>query len=437
MKSLYRVLMSLLLMLATVFLVNCAGGIPGCPQVNFGNTTCSSSGGGGGFSGGGGGGGGGTSSTTLYVYAVDQAGTIDGYVNSASAGEMIPISGYTAPTVPLNTGGVGMVVAQKQYLYAGFGSTGQLYGWVIGTDGSLTAISGSPYTAPFLGFFGSGVGQADMTTDPGGTMLFISDTLQQVIYVYTIGANGVLTAATGSPFAVPFEPMNLSTDGLGLYLYAIDGNYLQHTGSQIAAYSIGTGSNLGVLTPVTGSPFTGTGYNMWLVKGEPTGKYLIGTSGSAAFNGVADDDHIYVFGITQSGTNAGAITPVTGSPFTTQYSPFAIAVQSNTNGNLVYSMSINDTETAFNPIEGYQLSSTGTLTVLSGSPFSGVGDGSWGQFDQSGGYLYIYGSYINASTGATVTQVSPLAISTAGAVTQPLSTFSLANPGFWVVTDQP
>lgn len=439
MKILYRVLTILLLMAATIFLANCAGGIPGCPQVEFGSSTCSSSSSGSsGFgSGGGGGGGGGGSTETLYVYAVDEAGTIDGYVNSTSAGQMIEIPSYTPPTVPVNSGGVGMAVAQKQYLYAGFGATGQLYGWVIGQDGSLTAITNSPYTAPFLGFYGSGVGQADMITNPGGTLLFISDTLQNEIYVYSIGTGGALTAVTGSPFTVPFEPMNLSTDGLGLYLYAIDGNYLQHTGSEIAAYSIGSGSNLGVLTPVTGSPFSGTGYNMWLMKGEPTGQFMIGTSGSAAFNGVPDDDHLYVFGITQSGTDAGALTPVTGSPFSTVYSPFAIAVQAETGGNLVYSMSINDTETAFNPVEGYSIATSGTLTAVSGSPFSGVGDGSWGQFDQTGGFLYIYASYISASTGATVTQISPLAASSTGALTQSLSTFALQTPGFWVVTDQP
>jgi 6-phosphogluconolactonase len=435
MKSLYRVLMSLLLMLATVFLVNCAGGAPGCPQVLFGSSTClSGSGGGTGFGGGGtGGGGGGSSSTTLYAYDIDQAGTIDGYTNSSSAGQMVAITNYTAPTIPVNAGGVGMVVAQKQYLYAGFGSTGQLYGWVIASDGSLTAISGSPYTAPFLGFYGSGVGETDMTTDPGGTLLFISDTLQNEIYVYQIGTNGVLTAAANSPFAVPFEPMNLATDGLGKYLYAIDGNYTTHQGSEIAAYSIGSG---GVLTPVVGSPFSGTGYNMWFVKGDPTGNFLIGTTGSWAFDGVPDDDHLYVFNITQTGTNAGAITPVTTSPFSTVYSPFGIAVQSDTGGNLVYSVSINDTATGYNPVEGYSLSTSGTLTAVTGSPFTGVGNGQWAQFDQSGAFLFVYQSYENTA-GQTITQLVPLSVASGGTLTQPLSNLTLATPGFWVVTDEP
>ena len=49
---------------------------------------------------------------------------------------------------------------------------------------------------------------------------------------------------------------------------------------------------------------------MWQVQGEPTGKYLIGTTGqSVAVNGI-DNDNLYVFGITTSGANAGAITQI-------------------------------------------------------------------------------------------------------------------------------
>jgi hypothetical protein len=148
-----------------------------------------------------------------------------------------------------------------------------------------------------------------------------------------------------------------------------------------------------------------------------------------------DDDHLYVFSISQSGTNAGAIAPVTGSPFVTQYSPFSIAVQSNSNGNLLYSFSFNDTASAFNPVEGYAISSTGTLTADTNSPFGGVAEGSWGQFDQSGDFLFVYSSYINESTGDVVTQLGPLDVGTGGALTQPIFTLSLATPGFWAVTD--
>jgi hypothetical protein len=380
--------------------------------------------------------GGGTTGSTsaAFVFAVDTGagsgnGTIDGYTLNTSANTLAATASYTAPTIPENDGGVGMVVAQKQFLYAGFATTDQIYAWTISSAGALTAITGSPFPAPFLSNFGAGVGQDNMITNPAGSMLFVSDTLQNKIYVYQIGSAGVLTAASGSPVSVPFPPMNLSTDGLGKYLYAIDGNFSTHTGTEIAAYVIGSS---GSLTTVPGSPFV---YPMWQVQGEPTGQFLIGTSGNSAYYSGTDDLHLYVFSIAQSGSNAGALTPVSGSPFTTVYSPFNIAVSPDTGGSYIYTFSFNDTATGFNPPEGYQISSSGTLTALSGSPFSGLTNGSWGQFDQSGDFLLDYGSYLDSTTGTTVSQLSPFDVGSGGALTQPISTLTLATQGFWVVTD--
>ena len=423
MKIVTRVLLGVLVALATMSLVNCNSYSCG----GFGSLPCTSASTGNG-SGNFGGGGGGGSSATAFAYAIDQAGTVDGYSLNTTAGTFAATSGYTAPTIPTNEGGVGMVVAQEQYLYAGLGSAEELYGFTISSSGALTAISGSPYSAPYLALYGTGVGQANMITNPDGTILFISDTLESEIYVYEIGSGGVLTAATGSPFTVPFEPMNLATDGLGKYLYAINGNFNTHTGSEIAAFSIGTG---GALTAVPGSPFS---YPMWLVKGEPTGQFLIGTSGNSAFYSGSDDDHLYVFAIVQSGADAGAIAPISGSPFSTVFSPYTIAVQPT--GGLIYSFSFNDTATGFNGIEGYSISSAGALTADTNSPFTGVTEGSWGQFDQSGDLLFNYASYLDSSTNAVVTTLAPLNVaSPSGALTQPIPALTLSSPGFWVVTD--
>lgn len=435
MKIVSRALLSLLVVMATMFLANC-GGHYFCDVTFSGG--CTSSGGGLGSTGGGTGGGGGGSTPTAFVFAIDQLGTIDSYTLSESAGTFAASSNYTAPTVPANDGGVGMAVAQSQFLYAGFGSAGQLYGWSISSSGALTAISGSPYSAAFLGEVGLGASQAEMITDPTGSYLFFADSLQGQIYVYTIGSGGVLTLVTGSPFALPtgFQPMNMATDGLGKYLYAVNGNFDTHTGTEIAAFVIGTGTSAGVLTAVTGSPFT---YPMWLVKGEPSGQFLVGTTGNCAatgtgFSGV-DDDHLYVFSITQSGTSAGAIAPVSNSPFSTVYSPYAIAVQSNASGNLIYSFSVNDTATGFNPTEGYSISDTGTLTADANSPFSNLGEGTWGQFDQSGAVLMDWSSFIDEGTGAQVTQMVPLEVGVGGVLTQPIPTLVFPNEGFWTVTD--
>jgi len=146
MKMAYRVLLSVLVLSATMFLADCneysCGG--------FGSLPCTSAGTGNGSGGFGGGGGGGGSSPNAYAFVVDQAGTIDGYTLNATAGTLAATSGYTAPVIPTNSGGVGMVVAQDQFLYAGFGSTDQIYGWTINSSGGLTAITGSPFSAPSL-----------------------------------------------------------------------------------------------------------------------------------------------------------------------------------------------------------------------------------------------------------------------------------------------
>lgn len=419
--------------LAMLGLVNC--GTYNCATddgLSFSGGTCNSTSPNGASSGNGSSG-----SASAFVFAVDTGasagstnGTIDGYELDSSTTTFGAISGYTAPTIPPSDGGVGMAVAQEQFLYAAFASAKQIYGWTIdSSSGALTAISGSPYSATFLNSGGQ-VAQSQMITNPAGTLMFVSLPFTDEIYAYQIGSGGALTPVAGAPFSVPFGPVNLATDGGGKYLYAVDGDYSTHTGSEIAAYSIGS---TGALTAVSGSPFA---FPMWQVQGEPTGKFLIGTSGNSAASGYSgvDDDHLYVFSI----SSTGAITPVSGSPFATVYSPFSIAVSPNSGGNLVYSFSFNDSATAFNAPEGYQISSSGALTAVSGSPFTGLSSsslGSWGQFDQSGVFLLNYAQYLDESTNTEVIQLSPFNVGSGGALTQTLGSADLATAGFWAVTD--
>jgi 6-phosphogluconolactonase len=421
-----RALLISIIGLATMWTAGC--GHYTCGQT-FGSSSCSSSGtgitSGGGTTGG--------SNAAAYAFTVDTigsgtAGSIDGYTLDTTTGTFAATAGYSAPAIPADLG-VGMVVAQGQYLYAGFRSTGQLYGWSISSTGGLTAVSGSPYTATFLETINAGaVGQQNMIANPAGTLLFFADPIQNEIFVYQIGTAGALTPVSGSPFAAPFAPLNMATDGSGKYLYATDGFFGSHTGTEVAAFTIGSS---GTLTPVVGSPFA---YPMWQIEGEPSGHYLIGTSGNSVASSGVDDTHLYVFSIQQSGATAGAIAPVAGSPFTTVFSPFTIAVQPNVGGSLLYSFSLNDTDTGYNAIEGYEInSSTGALTAVSGSPFSNLTNGFWGQFDQSGTFLLTYSTIF--SSGTSTSQLGPLDIGSGGVLTQPVSPLTLTTGGYWAVTD--
>ncbi|MGB7608594.1 MAG: hypothetical protein WBL97_09315, partial [Candidatus Sulfotelmatobacter sp.] len=376
------------------------------------------------------------------AYAVDQiggttTGTMDGYELNAGAGTFVPISGFNAPLIPPTDPSLGVVVAQEQFLYTAFSSTGQIYGWSVDkTSGALTAITGSPYSVSYLGSVGvSGFNQLSMITNPAGTLLFVADAGDDEIWVYEIApptstTPGALTLAPNSPFSTgTFQPWNLTTDGLGKYLYATSIT-ADHQGLSVAGYSIGTGASEGTLTPVNGSPFA---YPMWAVQGDPTGTFLIGITGKSVAAGVtADDKNLYVFYIEQSGTAPGSIQPVANSPFATTYAPFNIAVQPvAANGDFVYSFSVNDSGAAYNPVEGYLLNTTtGALTAITpGSPFSGVTFALFGQFDQSGDYLFSYGDSATPQLA-----VMDDAAGT-GVLTEPVQPTPLVTPGYWAVTD--
>ncbi len=360
---------------------------------NLGTACTSTSTGIGSTGGSGSGGTGATGTPTAFVFSgVSSTAGISGFTFSAAATNIYPTLNYTVATAPTSGGGE-LIVAQGKYLYGAFPGTGLyslIYGWSIDSTGNLTAISGSPFTLP--GWTGTILGS--MTSNPTGTMLFRADPGaslgESTVYAMQIGQSGVLTQVTGSPFSIPFAPGGMTTDGLGQYLYVL-ALATSESPVEIGAYNIGGG---GAPTAVVGSPFV---YPMTQVVGDASGQYLIGTTGA--------DAHLYVFGI-QTGSNAGAISPVPGSPFRTVNSPFSIALQPNSGGVLLYSFSLL-TDGTFNPIEGYQLNpSTGALTAVSGSPFPNF-LGSNGEFDQSGNYLFV----TNANT------LTAYNVSSAGALT--------------------
>jgi 6-phosphogluconolactonase len=430
MKGFWQILLSLLLMLAMLFLVNCSGGAPGCPQASFGSSACSSSSGstsfgGGGGTGGGGGGGGGGSTPTAFAYAVDQNGSIDGFTFSAGASTFGPTSGYTSPLFPANLGSEGLVVAQGQFLYAVLEAQQQIYGWTIGSDGSLTALNGFPMSVPISGIgINANYNQQVVITNPAGTLLFISEAGTEQILVYQISSAGVLTPVTGSPFSTlgqTLEPQNMATDGAGKFLYVTEDSG-DHSGAFVTGYAI---SSTGVLTPLSTSQFN---FPLWEMQGDSSGKYLVGITGETAYYFGSDDTHIHVLSINST---TGALTEVSGSPFTTTYAPFNIALQPSANATeFVYSFSIDDANTGANAIEGFQLDTTsGKLTAISGSPF-GVTHAPWGQFDQTGQYLFFY-------AGGSPIDLGVFNVGSTGALTETVSATPLTTSGYWAVADVP
>jgi 6-phosphogluconolactonase len=418
-----RILLILTLALGQMFWTSC--GHYSCTDT-FSANNCSSGGGGGGGIGTGGGGGGGGSSASAFAFAIDQTlGSIDGYTLAAGTSSFQATTGYVAPAIPPGDPGVGMVVVQKQFLYAVFGPENLIYGWSISSTGTLTALAGFPVsptptlsgTIPVTNYH-----QVSVIANPAGTLLFIAQALAGEILVFQVSSTGALTE--GTPVLTGADsPINLGMDGLGKYLYVTeDPNLSTHTATKTAAYVIGA---TGTLTAVPGSPFA---CPMWQVQGDLSGAYVIGISGSSVALSGADDDHIYVFAINQT---TGVLTAVAGSPFATTYSPFNLAV--NPFGEFAYTFSLNPSDTGNNPTEGFALNQgTGAITVVPGSPFANLYTGGNGQFDQSGAYLFSHSGDLSL---ATTVELAPLVTSTTGGLTQPFSNVLLSTSGYWAVTD--
>ena len=316
-----------------------------------------------------------------------------------------------------------MVVAQGQYLYVVLQIVQEIYGYSISASGTLTALNNFPISLSAIGGIPSNTyAQNAVITNPAGTLLFIASATDEQIAVYQIGSDGSLTVAPGSPFAIPgFQPQNLGMDGLGRFLYASQ-NSSDHAGTAAVAFSVGTGANAGVLTIV--GTYSAPIFEM---RGDPSGNFLIGISGETVSQGLANDDNLYVYNINQT---TGALT-VPGTKYATTYAPYNIAMQPNsTNGEFVYSFSLNSSGTA-NAVEGYQINPTsGALSAVQGSPFTTLQAAPWGQFDQSGSYLFYYFGTSPANLGVFNVAVS-------GGLSQPVAPVPLATTGYWAVSDAP
>ena len=370
-----RALFVMLVVLATMWLSGC--GHYSC-GTTFGNASCSSTGGGLNQ----GGGGGNNIGLTAFVYFIDDVHeqvSAEG-LNVADSQNYAPVIGFATPVLPIDLGADGgVVIVNKQFLYIPF-ANGAVYGFAIDpTSGALTPVPGSTMVT------GSGTAVA---ADPSGKVLFVGGTAG--ISTFTINANDGSLTATGSFATGGIVPTELVTDGLGRFVYAL-------TGSTITAFSY---TSAGALVAVAGSPFSFS-TTMSQIVGEKSGKYLLGVTGGTGAGGGAVDNNIYIFTIAQSGLT-GALSQF-GSPVPTSFSPVFLAVSPN--GSFVYTFNqgatagsggtviIND------PMEGFAFnSSTGALTEVTGSPFTDL-SAEIGRFDQSGQYLFSVADVPNSSFG--------------------------------------
>ena len=287
------------------------------------------------------------------------------------------------------------------YVYVANAATSNLAGFAVGT-GTLTAVSGSPYTLP--------ISPTALAINPANTILYVAGGTS--IYAYSIASTGALSVLNGgSPVAAAtVASMDISPDGqwlIGLDKTAgvIDEYQINASTGTLTAHSA-TYSAAGTIVPTA-------------IKVAPNAQYVfasIGTAGDLAFpfststgtlstptqlvppagtsdNALAVDPNTTYLYIARSGTGGGlavyaiglggALGAVTGSPFAASSQPASErAVILNKAGTDVYIANYTD-----DAISGFSIGSGAALTAISGSPYAAGSLVNALAVDNSGNYL--------------------------------------------------
>ena len=121
---------------------------------------------------------------------------------------------------------------------------GWVFGYTVGSGGTLTLASGSPYQA--------GVKPSALASDPTNRFLYVTDFASNEIIGYTIQSGSILDFLINGPFKTGNEPNAIALDPRGKYLYVSNG-----LDSTVSAYVI----DLSTGTPSAAVNVTGSQQN--------------------------------------------------------------------------------------------------------------------------------------------------------------------------------
>jgi 6-phosphogluconolactonase len=253
---------------------------------------------------------------------------------------------------------------RAEFAFAANQNSNNLSTYLIGADGALTALPGSPVL--------TGTSPNAVAVDPAGKFVYVANVLSDNVSAYRIATDGTLSPVLGSPYPAGSGTVSVTIDPTGRFLYVPScGADCSGTGAgSVSAYTINRAT--GALTPVVGSPFS-SGQFPYCVAVDFTGRFAyVANFGSGT---------VSAFRI--HGTS-GALTPVKGSPFLAGSSPISVVVEP-------WNQFLYVSNTASNNISAYAMQPDGSLKPVSGSPFSTGPFTSAVTSDASGRYVYLAG----------------------------------------------
>jgi len=231
--------------------------------------------------------------SSIFVFAIGATGTLTEVPGSPFA--------VSSPVTSLS------IDSEDKFLFGASGN--EVFGFAIATDGSLTPTPGSPVTVrpPFENPDKGPTGVAAVV-DPQARFLFVPDTVNPAMYVYTVGLDGVLSLVAGSPFPTGVAGFAPAVDPLGRFVFL--GSF---GAAQVAALAVN--QSTGAVSPAPGSPYDNGPYRSG---GTPVFQAQVDPSANFVLFADSEETKITVFAINQT---TGALTNVSGSPFLAAQEP--------------------------------------------------------------------------------------------------------------------
>ena len=289
-----------------------------------------------------------------FLYVTNSgSGSISAFAITPATGALTPAPGSPFATAALASGPARnplAVSASGNYLVVANSGAGVVSVYKIdASTGALTAVPGSPVSA--------GGSPSSVALSPSGAFVYVANTASGNISAYAMSAaTGTLTPVPGSPFAPPSGLSGLSGIAVspdGLSLYAIGGS---------------TTVTISSLDPITGALTTPAGASFAIASGpvsvvlSPTGQFGYTAQSAGTINGFVttsppapfssgsplsgggtpsamgmDSAGHFLYAVNGTGGNvsaysvdaaSGALTAITGSPFTCGTGPNGIALAS-------------------------------------------------------------------------------------------------------------
>jgi len=248
--------------------------------------------------------------SVLTVYSLSS-----GTIGAAAATIPLTLPGYTSDTIvpsgvfALASNNAVYVSAYDQSAYNPGGTTtstanpGWVFGYTVGSGGTLTLSSGSPYKA--------GVKPSALVADPTSRFLYVTDFASNEIIGYTIQGGSDLIFLINGPFKTGNEPNAVTIDPRGRYMYITNG-----LDSSVSAYTI----DLTTGTPSASVNTTGSQTNAT----DTTPVSVIVDPSIGTFVYTANEVGNSISGFTLN-PNTGALQPSQSTPYPTGNKPVALA----------------------------------------------------------------------------------------------------------------